>query len=68
MYLAKDRGRARYEEFDDDLRRRIERRLDTELALRAAVQGGEIETWSRAQCSTPSAPQPASFKSFGYSA
>ncbi len=45
MYLAKDRGRARYEVFDDDLRGRIERRLDTELALRDAVQGGEIETW-----------------------
>ncbi|TDW29736.1 GGDEF domain-containing phosphodiesterase [Cryobacterium psychrophilum] len=45
MYLAKDRGRARYEVFDDDLRGRIERRLDTELALRDAVQLGEIETW-----------------------
>ncbi|MCY7403607.1 MAG: EAL domain-containing protein, partial [Cryobacterium sp.] len=45
MYLAKGRGRARYEVFDDDLRGRIERRLDTELALRDAVQLGEIETW-----------------------
>ncbi len=45
MYLAKGRGRARYEVFDDDLRGRIERRLDTELALRGAVQLGEIETW-----------------------
>lgn len=45
MYLAKGRGRARYEVFDDDLRGRIERRLDTELALRNAVDGGEIETW-----------------------
>jgi len=45
MYLAKDRGRARYEVFDDDLRGRIEHRLDTELALRDAVQLGEIETW-----------------------
>ncbi len=45
MYQAKGRGRARYEVFDDDLRGRIERRLDTELALRDAVQLGEIETW-----------------------
>ncbi|TFB96976.1 bifunctional diguanylate cyclase/phosphodiesterase [Cryobacterium sp. HLT2-28] len=45
MYLAKGRGRARYEVFDDDLRARIERRLDTELALRDAVDLGEIETW-----------------------
>ncbi|KGJ82338.1 hypothetical protein GY21_00785 [Cryobacterium roopkundense] len=45
MYLAKGRGRARYEVFDDDLRGRIERRLDTELALRTAVERGEIETW-----------------------
>ncbi|MEO7091292.1 MAG: EAL domain-containing protein [Cryobacterium sp.] len=45
MYLAKDRGRARYEVFDDDLRGRIHRRLDTEIALRDAVDLGQIETW-----------------------
>ena len=45
MYLAKDRGRARYEVFDDDLRHRIDQRLDSELALRVAVERGEIETW-----------------------
>ncbi|TFC01344.1 MULTISPECIES: GGDEF domain-containing phosphodiesterase [Cryobacterium] len=45
MYSAKGRGRARYEVFDDDLRGRIDRRLDTELALRDAVELGEIETW-----------------------
>ncbi|TFC88005.1 phosphodiesterase [Cryobacterium sinapicolor] len=45
MYLAKDRGRARYEVFDDDLRYRIHQRLDSELALRDAVDLGEIETW-----------------------
>ncbi|WBM79364.1 diguanylate cyclase [Cryobacterium breve] len=38
MYSAKGRGRARYEVFDDDLRGRIHRRLDTELALRDAVE------------------------------
>ena len=45
MYQAKDRGRARYEVFDDDLRYRIHQRLDFELALRDAVELGEIETW-----------------------
>jgi len=45
MYRAKDLGRARFEVFDDDLRTRINRRLDTELALRGAVERGEIETW-----------------------
>ncbi|MGO4783486.1 sensor domain-containing protein [Cryobacterium sp. W22_MBD10_FK3] len=45
MYLAKGRGRARYEVFDDDLRYRVHQRLDTELALREAVALGEIETW-----------------------
>jgi diguanylate cyclase (GGDEF)-like protein/PAS domain S-box-containing protein len=45
MYLAKDRGRARYEVFDDDLRYRIHQRLDSELALRDAVELHQIETW-----------------------
>ena len=45
MYLAKDRGRARYEVFDDDLRYRIHQRLDRELALRDAVELDQIETW-----------------------
>jgi diguanylate cyclase (GGDEF)-like protein/PAS domain S-box-containing protein len=45
MYQAKGHGRARYEVFDDDLRGRIDRRLDTELALRDAVALGQIETW-----------------------
>lgn len=45
MYQAKGRGRARYEVFDDDLRGRIEQRLDTESALGGAVERGEIETW-----------------------
>lgn len=45
MYLAKDRGRARYEVFDDDLRDRIDRRLATGIALRSAVELDQIETW-----------------------
>jgi diguanylate cyclase (GGDEF)-like protein len=45
MYRAKDRGRARIEVFDEDLRARINTRIDTELALRGAAERGEIETW-----------------------
>ncbi|MDJ0378777.1 EAL domain-containing protein [Cryobacterium sp. PH31-L1] len=45
MYLAKKHGRARYEVFDDDLRGRIDRRLDTEITLRSAVDLNQIETW-----------------------
>ncbi len=45
MYLAKDRGRARYEVIDDDMRDRIDQRLETEIALRSAVDLGQIETW-----------------------
>ncbi|MEB0287515.1 EAL domain-containing protein [Cryobacterium sp. 10S3] len=45
MYLAKDQGRARYEVFNDDLRGRIRRRVDTEIGLRTAVGRSEIETW-----------------------
>lgn len=45
MYLAKEHGRARHEVFDGHLRHRIQQRLDTEIALRGAVERGEIETW-----------------------
>jgi len=45
MYLAKDKGRARYEVFNDDLRGRISQRVDTEIGLRTAVDRSEIETW-----------------------
>lgn len=45
MYRAKDRGRARLEVYDEDLRARVSMRLDTELALRGAVERDEIETW-----------------------
>jgi len=40
MYLAKDRGRARVEVFDDDLRARVVARLDIERDLRKAVDDG----------------------------
>jgi len=45
MYQAKKSGKARSQVFDDDLRGRIERRYDTETALRTAVERGQIETW-----------------------
>jgi diguanylate cyclase (GGDEF)-like protein/PAS domain S-box-containing protein len=38
MYSAKDRGRARAELFDDDLRERVVARLDIERELRRAVE------------------------------
>jgi len=40
MYLAKDRGRARVEVFDDELRERVVARLDVERDLRRAVDDG----------------------------
>jgi diguanylate cyclase (GGDEF)-like protein/PAS domain S-box-containing protein len=45
MYRAKDQGRDRFEVFDEDLRARVNTRLDTELALRGATERDEIETW-----------------------
>ena len=40
MYLAKERGRARVEVFDDELRERVVARLDIERDLRKAVDEG----------------------------
>ena len=42
MYHAKDRGRARIEVFDDDLRARVVARLHIERELRRAVDAGEF--------------------------
>src|ERR1019366_3950538 len=42
MYRAKDRGRARYEVFDDTLRIETERRSATEAALRRALENDEL--------------------------
>jgi EAL domain-containing protein (putative c-di-GMP-specific phosphodiesterase class I) len=41
-YAAKARGRARYEIFDDDLRRRADARLEIEQDLRQALARGEL--------------------------
>jgi diguanylate cyclase (GGDEF)-like protein/PAS domain S-box-containing protein len=43
MYRAKERGKARFEIFDDAIRLRAVRRLETEQALRRAVERGELE-------------------------
>jgi len=42
MYHAKERGRARIEVFDDDLRARVVTRLHIERELRRAVDAGEF--------------------------
>ncbi len=42
MYLAKDRGRGRVEVFDEKLRARAVRRLDTESGLRRALERSEL--------------------------
>lgn len=41
-YRAKDRGRNRWEIFDDELRASVTRALDTELALRRALDRDEL--------------------------
>ena len=41
-YSAKARGRARYEVFDDDLRRRADARLEVEHDLRLALERDEL--------------------------
>jgi EAL domain-containing protein (putative c-di-GMP-specific phosphodiesterase class I) len=43
MYRAKERGRARVELFDDDMRRRSIERLQLEQDLRRALLGDELE-------------------------
>ena len=42
MYLAKDRGRGRVEVFDEKLRERAVRRLETESGLRRALERSEL--------------------------
>jgi diguanylate cyclase (GGDEF)-like protein len=43
MYLAKERGRARAEVFDDRLRQHVVERLDIERELRRAIDDGGFE-------------------------
>jgi diguanylate cyclase (GGDEF)-like protein len=42
VYRAKERGRARYELFDHDLRVRVVKRLQIENELRRAIEAGEL--------------------------
>jgi diguanylate cyclase (GGDEF)-like protein/PAS domain S-box-containing protein len=42
MYRAKDRGRGRYELFDEPMRKQVMRRLQTENELRRAIDAGEL--------------------------
>jgi diguanylate cyclase (GGDEF)-like protein len=42
MYRAKDRGRARYELFDEDSRRRASQRIELEAAIRQALERDEL--------------------------
>ncbi|TMK84452.1 MAG: diguanylate cyclase, partial [Actinobacteria bacterium] len=42
MYRAKERGRARYEVFDEDMRAQALRRLDTEHAMPRALERNEF--------------------------
>ena len=52
QYRAKESGRNRVEVFDLELRDLIERRLDDEQALRAAIDAGEIHAWFQPQVDT----------------
>jgi predicted signal transduction protein with EAL and GGDEF domain len=45
MYLAKDRGRSRYEIFDTEMRQRSLARLDLEADLRRAIERDELDVW-----------------------
>ncbi len=45
LYVAKDEGRGQIRMFDDQLRTRIDRRLDDEAELRDALDGASIEGW-----------------------
>ncbi len=51
MYLAKARGRDRYEIFDEELRLQATERLQTESHLRRAVEMGEIEVYYQPELS-----------------
>jgi diguanylate cyclase (GGDEF)-like protein/PAS domain S-box-containing protein len=51
MYLAKARGRDRYEIFDEELRTQATQRLQTESHLRRAVEMGEIEVYYQPELS-----------------
>jgi diguanylate cyclase (GGDEF)-like protein/PAS domain S-box-containing protein len=45
MYRAKERGRGRYELFDEAMRTEVMIRLRTETELRRALDGGDFKVW-----------------------
>jgi diguanylate cyclase (GGDEF)-like protein/PAS domain S-box-containing protein len=45
MYRAKERGRGRYEMFDEAMRVSVTNRVRTESELRHALDRGELEVW-----------------------
>jgi diguanylate cyclase (GGDEF)-like protein/PAS domain S-box-containing protein len=45
MYRAKERGRGRYELFDEAMRTRVMARVRTEVGLRHALDRGELAVW-----------------------
>ncbi|MDX6719016.1 MAG: hypothetical protein QOJ63_1270 [Solirubrobacteraceae bacterium] len=45
MYRAKDRGRGRYELFDEAMRTQIMTRMRTETDLRRALESAELKVW-----------------------
>jgi diguanylate cyclase (GGDEF)-like protein/PAS domain S-box-containing protein len=45
MYRAKDRGRGRYELFDEAMRVQVMSRMRTETDLRQALDSGELTVW-----------------------
>ncbi|MEA2413336.1 MAG: hypothetical protein QOC77_3897 [Thermoleophilaceae bacterium] len=45
MYRAKERGRGRYELFDEAMRTRVLARVRTEAELRRALERGELQVW-----------------------
>jgi diguanylate cyclase (GGDEF)-like protein/PAS domain S-box-containing protein len=45
MYRAKERGRGRYELFDEAMREQVMSRVRTETELRHALGRGELEVW-----------------------
>jgi diguanylate cyclase (GGDEF)-like protein/PAS domain S-box-containing protein len=45
MYRAKERGRGRYELFDEAMRTTVTKRIRTESELRRAIHHDELEVW-----------------------
>ena len=51
MYMAKERGRSRFEVFDEGMRTRLVERMDTENALRRAIERKELRVFYQPEIS-----------------